>query len=46
VKFADDTPDDATLKIIFDDTKTSIDDITKAMEKSGFPVSGDPVPVK
>jgi copper chaperone CopZ len=46
VKFADDNPDDFSLTIIFDDAKTSLDEIRKAMEKSGFPVSGDPIPVK
>ncbi|MHB8882534.1 MAG: hypothetical protein ACYC69_13630 [Thermodesulfovibrionales bacterium] len=45
MKFADDNPDNATLKIIFDDSKTSIGEINEAMKKSGFPVSGEPLPV-
>ncbi|MGC2061952.1 MAG: heavy-metal-associated domain-containing protein [Thermodesulfovibrionales bacterium] len=46
VKFADDNPDDYSLTIIFDDTRTGLDEIRKAMQKSGFPVLGDPVPVR
>ena len=42
VSFVDDDMINATLTIIFDDSKTDLDAIKAAMEKAGFPVEGDP----
>jgi len=42
ITFADDDMMNATLTIVFDDTKTDIEQIRVAMKKAGFPIEGDP----
>ena len=42
ITFADDDMMNATLTIVFDDTKTDIERISVAMKKAGFPIEGDP----
>lgn len=42
VTFADDDMMHATLTIVFDDAKTSIDQIRDAMKKAGLPLEGEP----
>ncbi len=42
ITFADDDMMNATLTIVFDDAKTSIEKIRAAMNKAGFPMEGEP----
>ncbi|NJD57340.1 MAG: heavy-metal-associated domain-containing protein [Nitrospirae bacterium] len=42
VTFVDDDMMNASLTIVFDDTKTDMEKIREAMKKAGFPVEGEP----
>jgi len=42
ITFADDDPMNASLTIIFDNTKTDMEKIREAMKKAGFPIEGEP----
>ncbi len=42
VSYVDDDMMNATLSIIFDDTKTDLRSIREAMKNAGFPIEGDP----
>ncbi len=41
VSFADDNPDQNTLTIVFDDTKTNLVTLQKELHAAGFPVIGE-----
>lgn len=43
VKSADDDLDNTILTVVFDDAKTNVAEISKALEKEKFPVDGEPV---
>jgi|OpeIllAssembly_1097287.scaffolds.fasta_scaffold14545_2 hypothetical protein len=42
ISFVDDDMMNATLTIIFDDTKTDIEKIRAGMKKAAFPIEGEP----
>ncbi len=42
ISFVDDDMINATLIIIFDDTKTDLKTIKEAMKKADFPIEGEP----
>jgi copper chaperone CopZ len=46
ISYVDDDMMNATLTIIFDDTKTDIGRIKTDMKKAGFPLEGEPEMVK
>jgi copper chaperone CopZ len=46
VKSADDDVVNTTLEVVFDETKTTVDDIRKALSRCGYPAEGDPIFVK
>jgi hypothetical protein len=41
VSFADDNPDQNTLTVVFDDTKTNLVTIQKELSTVGFPAIGE-----